>query len=226
MDLQKALAAIKALEGGAELASAIESHVSGLDQKNYTLIGEKRAETAKRQTMQSALEGIGKSLGIEGDVEAVISSAQGKIQTLTSDRDAAVTAKTELETKVTEAESKVTAFERKTKFSDAAAKSGANAAVLEKLFGDKIDDLTIANDGTVKIGDKPLKDYVEADDGLKPFLTALFPDGKNDTTSAKKKTDLPGGPPSDGSNDKGTDPLSQHLARHRGGATALMTKTK
>ena len=229
MDFKAALAAVRGLDNGAELASAIEGHVSGLDQKNYTLIGEKRTETTKRQAMQTALEGIGKSLGIEGDVEAVISSAQGKVQTLASDRDAAVTAKTDLETRATEAEGKVTQFERQVKFTEAATKSGANAAVLERLLGDKADEIKIADDGTVKIGDKSLKEYVEADDGLKPFIASLFPDGTTDDKGAggdkgRKKTDLPGGPPSDGAGDKGTNPLAQHFARHRGGAKALVTK--
>ena len=137
MDYKAALAAVKALDGGAELASVIESHVTGLDQKNYTLIGEKRTETTKRQTMQSALEGIGKALGIEGDVEAVISSAQGKVQTIVSERDAATTKTTDLEKRATDAEAKISGFERKQKFTEAAAKSGANATVLENLFKDK-----------------------------------------------------------------------------------------
>ena len=228
MDYKAALAAVKALDGGTELAQVIETHVSGLDQKNFTLIGEKRTETAKRQTMQSALEGIGKSLGIEGDVEAVISSAQGKVQTLASDRDAAVKAKDDLETRATAAEGKVAQFERLPKITAAATKSGANAAVLDRLLGDKADEIEIADDGTVKVGDKPLKEYIEADDGLKPFMTSLFPDGTTDEKSGGKggkKTDLPGGPPSDGAGDKGTNPLTQHFARHRGGAKALTTKS-
>ena len=223
MDYKAALAAVRGLDNGAELASAIEGHVSGLDQKNYTLIGEKRSETTKRQAMQTALEGIGKSLGIEGDVEAVISSAQGKVQSLASDRDAAVKTKDDLEKRATDVEGKVTQFERQGKFTEAATKSGANVAVLERVLGDKADELEIADDGTGKVGDKPLKEYVEADDGLKPFMASLFPDGKNNQSPAKK-TDLPGGPPSDGDGDKGTNPLAQHFARHRGGAKALVTQ--
>ena len=223
MDFKAALAAVRGLDNGAELASAIEGHVSGLEEKNFKVIGEKRTETQKRQTMQTALEGSGKSLGIEGDIDDVLANAQGKVQTLASDRDAAISDKTKLETRVTEAESKVTKFERQAKFTEAATKSGANAAVLERLLGDKADEIAIADDGTVKVGDKPLKEYVEADDGLKPFMASLFPDGKNNQSPAKK-TDLPGGPPSDGDGDKGTNPLAQHFARHRGGAKALVTQ--
>lgn len=223
MDYKAALAAVRDLDNGAELVSAIEGHVSGLEEKSFTAIGEKRTEAAKRKAMESALEGIGKTLGIEGGVDEVLANAQGKVQTLASDRDAAVMARTELETKVTETEAKLTGFERKQKFTDAAAKSGANAAVLEKLFSDKADELTVADDGTVKVGDKTLKEYVEADDNLKLFIPSLFPNGE--TPAPKGKTQLPSGPPSDGSEHKGTDPLDNYLARSRTGAKAL-TATK
>ncbi|MEM9267258.1 MAG: hypothetical protein AAGA46_17210, partial [Cyanobacteria bacterium P01_F01_bin.13] len=132
----------------------------------------------------------------------------------------------ELETRATTAEGKVKGFEKTAKFTKAADKSGANAAVLERLLGDKADDIEISDDGTVKVGDKPLKEYVEADDNLKPFMASLFPaGGDNKGAPPKKKTDLPGGPPSNGNGDKGTNPLAQHLARHRGGAKDLVKTT-
>ncbi|MEO1399687.1 MAG: hypothetical protein AAFV72_00345 [Cyanobacteria bacterium J06635_1] len=223
MDYKAALAAVKGLENGAELASAIEGKVSDLESKNFTVIGEKRAETQKRQAMQTALEGIGKSLGIEGDVEAILGSAQGKVQTLTSERDAAVNEKTALETRATEAEGKITGFERKQKFTDAAAKAKANAAVLERLLGDKADELKVDGD-KVLVGDKPLREYVEGDEALKPFLPALFaeqtvPDPKG------KKTELPGGNPNANNGNDQADPLKRHVARHRISAESLTKKT-
>ena len=223
MDYKAALAAVRGLENGAELAQAITGHVSVLEEKNFTLSGEKRTETQKRQAMQSALEGVGKTLGIEGGVDEVLANAQGKIQTVVSERDAATTKTADLEKRATEAEAKITGFERKQKFVAVAEKAGANAAVLEKLFADKPDDLVISDDGTVKVGDKPLKEYVEADDSLKLFAPSLFPGGES--APPRKKTDLPGTPPSDGSGDKGTNPLDNYLARQRTGAKVL-TATK
>ncbi|MEM1240843.1 MAG: hypothetical protein AAGI45_13465 [Cyanobacteria bacterium P01_H01_bin.26] len=224
MDYKAALAAVRGTDNGAELASAIESHVSGLEEKNFAVIGEKRTETQKRQAMQSALEGIGKSLGIEGGVDEVLANAQGKIQTVVGERDAATTKTADLEKRAAEAETKITGFERKQKFAEVATKSGANAAVLEKLFAEKPDDLVIADDGTVKVGDKTLKEHVEGDESLKLFASSLFPDGE--TLPPKKKPKLPGGPPSDGAGDKGTNPLDNYLARNRTGAKALTATTK
>lgn len=215
MDYSVALAAVRGLENGAELASAIEGKVSELETKNYQVIGEKRTETQKRQAMQQALESIGKSIGIEGDVDAVLDNAQGKIQNLVSERDAATSEKETLEQAKLAAEQKVSEFQTAAKLSEAATKAGADPKVLTKLLGDKAGDIAIDGD-TVKLGDKSLKEYVEGDDELKLFIPSLFPDGGTPAPGTNDKSTssgrLPSGPPA-GANDNKTDPLAGYVGR-------------
>ncbi|NER83920.1 MAG: hypothetical protein F6K42_31135 [Leptolyngbya sp. SIO1D8] len=201
MDFKAALKRIKALEvdDAAELASAIEGEVDRLNSKNYTIIGEKRDATTKAQSMQSALEAIAKALGIEGDIDAILEGTQGKVTELVSEAKTLRETKTTLETRATEAEGKVAAAERKSKLSEIATKAGANAAVLEKLLADKVDEIAIADDGTVKLGDKPLKEYVEGDDTLKAFAPALFPSqSTTEKPKDKQQPNLPSGSPGGG----------------------------
>ncbi|MEO0988156.1 MAG: hypothetical protein AAFY20_21850 [Cyanobacteria bacterium J06639_14] len=221
MDFKEALKRIKALEvdDAAELASAIEGKVSDLESKNFTVIGEKRNATQKAQSMQDALEAIAKAVGIEGDLDAILETAQSKVSGLVSEAAQLRTDKTALETRATEAEGKVKTSERRVKLGEVASKIGANAAVLEKLLGDKIDELAIADDG-VKLGDKPLREYVEADDSLKAFVPALFP-SQQPEPAPKPTTKLPsGGPSSEGK----PNTLQAYLKRNRTGAKALGAK--
>ncbi|MEO0533253.1 MAG: hypothetical protein AAF215_05235 [Cyanobacteria bacterium P01_A01_bin.123] len=225
MDYKEALKRIKALEvdDAADLVSAVEGEVERLNSKNFEIIGEKRNATTKAQSMQTALEAIGKALGIEGDVDAILENAQTKVTGLVSEAEKLRTDKTALETRATEAEGKVKTAERRTKLSEVATKAGASVEVLEKLLGDKVDELAIADDG-VKLGDKPLREYVEGDDALKAFIPALFPTteppkGGNDTKG--KKTQLPSGSPKGGSD---LNPLTSYLSKHRSGAKSLATE--
>lgn len=219
MKFSEALAAIKALENGADLASAIEGEVEGLKGKNFEIIGEKRNATTKATAYETALTAIASALGIEGDLDAVLTSAEGKVRELVSASTTAQTKLTDLETRATTAEGKVKQAERLTKITQAATKAGANAAVLERLLGDKVDELAIADDG-VKIGDKALKEYVEADDALKAFLPALFPSTEQGQKADSKQQRLPGGTP------KGTDSkkdlLGSYTERNFSGAKALV----
>ncbi|MGG6295288.1 hypothetical protein ACQ4M4_12935 [Leptolyngbya sp. AN02str] len=227
MDFKEALAAIKKLENGAELVSAIEAETERLNTKNFEVIGEKRNATSKLTAYETALTAIATALGVEGDAEAVLANTEAKVRAIAGEAAQLRTDKAALETRATEAEGKVKGLERKTKISDAAAKSGANAAVLERLLGDKIDELAIAEDG-VKVGDKLLKDYIEADEGLKPFVPALFPSSTEQKQEPEKKPapqpKLPSSAPTAGQGDK-PDLLATYAAKNYGGAKAL-TATK
>ena len=223
MDYAAALKALKALdvENAAELASAIEGKVTALESKSYDLIGEKRTATQKTQAMQTALEAIAKAVGVEGDIDAILENAESKVSGLASENAQLKTASVALETRATEAEGKVTGFERKDKIADIAKAAGASSAVLAKLFGDRLDDLKVEGEGdarTVKLGDKPLKEYVESDDSLKAFAPALFPSSEP-TKSAPK---LPSGGPSGG--DQSPDVLQNYLSRRRTGVKQLTDK--
>lgn len=208
MKFSEALAAIKALENGTELASAIEGEVEGLKTKNYEIIGEKRTATAKTQALETAVTAIAKAMGLDGDLDAVLSGAEGKVQSISTELNQLKTAKTELETRASEAESKVQGFERKGKLMEIATAAGANAAVLERLLGDKLDQLNVEGDGearVVKLGDKLLKEAIAADESLKPFEAALFPQTK--TTNKK----LPSGTP--GSDDTPVNPVNSAIGK-------------
>ena len=223
MDYAAALAAIKALdvENAADLASAIEGKVTALESKSYDLIGEKRTATQKSQAMQVALEAIAKAVGVEGDTDTILEATQSKVSGLASENAQLKTDKTALETRATEAEGKVTGFERKDKIADIAKAAGASSAVLATLFGDRLDDLKVEGEGdarTVKLGDKPLKEYVESDDNLKAFAPALFPNSEPTKPAPK----LPSGGPNGG--DQSPDVLQNYLSRRRTGAKQLTEK--
>ena len=214
MNFKEALKRIKALEvdDAADLASAVEGEVERLNNRNFEVIGEKRNATTKAQSMQTALEAIGKALGIDGDVDVILEGAQAKVTGLVSEAEQLRTDKTALETRATEAEGKVKAAERRSKLAEVATKAGANVAVLEKLLGDKVDDLVI--DDGVKLGDKPLREYVEADDSLKAFVPALFPSAeipKGGSDAKPKQTQLPSGSPK-GENDQ-TDLVGSYFSK-------------
>ncbi|MGD1941850.1 MAG: hypothetical protein ACFB0G_11110 [Leptolyngbyaceae cyanobacterium] len=216
MDYSQALSKLKGLdlEGKDELVSAIEGKVSALETKNFEVIGEKRTATQKSQAMQTALEAISKAVGVEGDIDTILEATQSKVTGLASENAQLKTDKTALETRATEAEGKVTTFERKDKIGDLAAVAGANAAVLSTLFGDRLDDLKVEGEGdarTVKLGDKPLKEYVEGNDSLKAFAPALIPRSLPHKEGETKNKLPPGGPKSDDS--KATDPVGSYLSK-------------
>lgn len=219
MDYSAALAAIKGLENGAELASAVEGKVGAIEAKNYEVIGEKRSATQKAQAAEDALKAAAKALGIEGDVEALLDQVPTKAKEIATVNATLTTEKTALETRATEAESKVQTFDRQAKWAELAAKAGVNPKVLERLLGDKFDELKIDGDA-VKVGDKPLKDFIDADDSLKAFAPALFQaETPNNGGGNQRKQQLPGGAP--GTEKPKGDPLERYAARNYGGLKAL-----
>lgn len=193
MKFSEALAAIKALDNGSELASAIEGEVEGLKSKNYEIIGEKRNASTKAATLESTVLAIAKLAGVEGDLESVLSTLEPKVRESLQAIATNATRITELETRATTAEGKLAAAERKSKLSEIATKAGANAAVLERLLGDKLDKLAVAEDGAVTLEGKALKEAIAADEGLSPFAAALFPQAQQNETKPAPK--LPSGTP-------------------------------
>jgi hypothetical protein len=222
MDYTAALAKLKSLEleGKDELISAIEGKVSTLETKNYEIIGEKRNASTKAQSMQSALEAIAKAVGVEGDIDTILESAQGKVTGIAAKVSELEAAKTTLETTLAETTSKVQTFERKGKLQELATKSGANAAVLERLFPD-LDTLAVGDDGTVMLGDKPLAEAVDADPTLKAFAPALFvgtAPAPGPAPAPKGAPKLPGGSPTPA---PAADPVAAYVGKAYGGAKAL-----
>jgi hypothetical protein len=130
----------------------------------------------------------------------------------------------ELETAKTAAEGKVKGLERESKLGAIATKLGTDAKALAKLLGDKVDELAIADD-IVNLGDKSLKDYVEADAELKPFAAVLFPPTQQATTPEKTQSrTLPGGNPK-GSAESPADPVKAYSEKRYTGLSAIL-KTK
>lgn len=228
MDFLAAMAKLKGLdlEGKEELVSAIEGKVSGLESKNFEVIGEKRGVTSRVQTLESALTAIAKAAGIEGDLEAILTGAEAKIRAIATEATQLKTDKTALETRATEAEGKLQAAERKSKLAEIATVAGANPAVLERLLGDKFEELKVEGEGdarVVKLGDKALKEAIAADEGLKVFEAALFPTSTTTTTTTKTTQKLPGGSPNGKTDDTKADPVKSYTDRAYGGFKAFTT---
>jgi hypothetical protein len=219
MDFKQAIAKLKTLEveGVAELVSAVEGRIADLEADKFGVIGEKRNALAKATTYEQALLATAKALGVEGDIEAVIGNIEPTARAIASDASQLRTEKTALETRVSEAETKAIALERQGKLAQVAAATGANLAVLERLLGDKASELAIADDG-VKLGDKPLREYVEADDALKPFAAALFPAIEKTPETPR----LPSGSPK-GEPPKEPDPVDGLIGRTYSGYKALVS---
>lgn len=219
MNYKEALEALKKLENGANLVSAIESEVEALKTKNYEVIGEKRNATQKVTAMETALNAIAKVIGLEGDTDAIVSGAEEKIRAVVSEA-AQLKADTDaLEFRATEAEGKAKGLERKARLSEIATLTGANPAVLERLLADKLDELKIEGEGdkrVVKLGETALKEAIASDESLKPFEAALFPTQQTPTPK------LPGGSPSGNTNT--TNPILTQQQRMYGGLKKLTAK--
>ncbi len=182
MDYQAALDSLKNLEGAGELVPIVAAELERLTAKNYDLIGENRKATAKAASLQQSLEAIASTLDLDTtDLDAATTKAKTLAEQLST-----------AETRATEAETKLQGLERKATIAQAAAKAGAVAEVLERLLGDRVSDLKIEGDD-VKLDDKLLKEFIEGDDGLKPFLPALFPTATTPQTPPPPQ--LPSGTP-------------------------------
>jgi hypothetical protein len=221
MTPEQALNKLRGLEadGAAELASVLQTALESAEQKAFTTIGEKRTATQKNQALSEALEAVARGLNLDGSVEDLLDKLPGAVQEVRKGRDELATKAETYEQQLTEATSKLQTFERKGKLQELATKSGANAAVLERLFPD-LDALAIGEDGVVKLGDKPLAEAVEADPTLKAFAPALFV-GTADPAPApapKAPPKLPGGSPTPA---PAADPVAAYVGKAYGGAKAL-----
>jgi hypothetical protein len=223
MEYAAALAAIKGLENGAELASAVEGKIGALEAKNYEVIGEKRSAAQKAAALETAITSIGKSLGLEGDTESLIDQAPVKIKTIAESAATLATEKTALESRVTEAESKAEKLDRAGKWSEYAAKSGANPEVLERLLADRFGEISVNDAGAVLVGTVPIADFVAAAPELKAFAPALFPAAAPPETDSdtQRKQQLPGGAPKSTPESTSKTVLEDYTKKHFGGLKKL-----
>lgn len=212
MDYKAALARLKTLEveGTAELASAFEGEVERLNNKNFELIGEKRTATSRATALEAALTGIGKALGLGDDPETLLAETPAKAAALATEAGQLRTDKAALEAAKAEAEGRAKGLERRGKLATVAAAVGADLTVLERLFGDQIDAIAVGEDGSVKLGETPLREHVEADPVLQKFAPALFPQGG--VPGPWGTPPLPGGSPR-GSQGQQSNPLADYLAK-------------
>jgi hypothetical protein len=220
MDAKQALSKLRSLEAedAAELASVLENALEAAEQKAFTTIGEKRTATQKNQALAETLEAIARGLSLDGSVDELLDKLPGAVQDVRRSRDELTTKAETDAAALAEATTKVQTFERRGKLAEIAAAAGANAAVLERLFGDQIDTLAVV-DGVAKLGDKPLREAVEADDALKAFAPALFVAAAPEPSPAPKAPGkLPGGSPAAA---KPTDPVAAYVGKAYGGAKAL-----
>lgn len=213
MDFKEALAAIKKIDGTTDLASVVEAELERLTNKNYELIGEVRTATQKAKTFESAFNAIAETVGLGSeDLESKLAKAPETVKSLQSQLTESSQKLTAAEERATTAETTLSGLERKATVTQAAAKVGAAAAVLERLLGDRVSDLKIEGD-EVKMGDTLLKEFLEADEGLKPFLPALFPTTTPDSKTPEKPETpkLPSGTPD--SKTAPTDPVNSYLGK-------------
>lgn len=159
----------------AELADVLSAALEKAENKNFEVIGEKRNATQRAQALSETLEAVARGLNLEGSVDELLDKLPNQVQDIRRAREQLQQQYDEASSKLNDAQGKLNGFERKAKINDLASKAGASPVVFERLFGDQLDQIAAAEDGTVKLGDKPLKEAVEADEALKAFLPALFP---------------------------------------------------
>lgn len=224
MDFKAAIAALKKLDADNidELVSAVEGHVTRLEEKSYETIGESRKNASKARTMQATVEAIAKVLGVDGEADAVLEALEPKVKEI-SDGYKTIQAKlSEAETRATTAEGKIATLERQSKIQEIASIAGADAKVLQRLLADQIDQIQIDGDA-VKLGEVSLKEFVEADGELKLFLPALFPSSTAESptpaASPAPSPKLPSGGPD--SKQQAADPVDDYLSRTYTGAKAF-----
>lgn len=221
MTPEQALNKLRGLEadGAAELASVLQTALESAEQKAFTTIGEKRTATQKNQALTEALEAVARGLNLEGSVDDLLDKLPGAVQDVRRSRDELTTKAEADAAALAEAQGKLSTFERRGKLAELAAKAGANAAVLERLFPD-LDTLAVGEDGAVLLGDKPLREAIDADDTLKAFAPALFTSTTTDPAPAPKPggKQLPGGSPAPAPE---ADPVAAYVGKAYGGAKAL-----
>lgn len=193
MDYKAAIAALKKLDADevADLVSAIEGHVGKLEEKSFETIGESRKNSTKARALSEAMQAIGKILGVEGD--DLESTLEPKVKELFDSNKTAQSRVSELETRASTAEGKVKSLESDSKLNQISGKIGADPKVLKRLLADKLEEIKVEGE-SVKLGDKELKEYVEADEDLKAFAPALFPTQQK--SEQKPAPKLPSGSPS------------------------------
>lgn len=176
----ESLAALKSLEkseteGAGALVATVRAELDALDAKAFTVIGEKRTETARKQALETALVEVAKQLGIDGvDVETVLKDVSDKARSVVAERDAAKSSATELETKAAEAAGKLEAAETKSKREEYAAVAKVDPVIFADLFNAEDLKKFSVVDGAVLYDEKPLREQVQADDRLKRYEAALF----------------------------------------------------
>ena len=223
MDAKQALAKLRALEAedAAELASVLEAALESAEQKTYTTIGEKRTATQKNNALTETLTAIARGLNLEGELDTLLDTLPNAVQDVRRTRDELSTKAQTVEQQLSEAQGKVATFERRGKLQEIATKAGANLPVLERLFGDQLDNLAVTDDGVTLEG-KPLAEAIAADPNLSAFAPALFVS----TTPEPAPTPpgkLPGGSPTPA---PPADPVAAYVAKAYGGAAKLLGGAK
>jgi len=221
----EALAAVRGLDGGAELAQVIAEQFAEVQEKldaekskTYSLIGEKRSVGDRVHRLESAIIDMSKSVGFsdESDIGVLLEQIPDKVKSYSQQNSELSALKEELEARATEAEGKVKIYDRANKWQELANKAEVNQSVLEKLLGEKFDEISIDEEQGVVIDGKPLREYVEADESLNVFAPALF---REAAAENNRRATLPGAPPRKA--DKKEDPVAAYRNRHFGGARAL-----
>lgn len=163
------------------------------------------AANTKAAALEKTVEAIAAAAGIEGDD---LSGVAAKVGSIATEHAQLTTDKTNLEEQLADASGKAEKLERGTKLREYAETAQADPVVFNKLFADRYDEIKV-DDGTVKIGEKPLSELVDEDSTLTPFKASLFTSKKEDE---KPKGGLPKGGGNGDSQEKAS-PLKSYMSK-------------
>lgn len=201
------------------LVPVFTSELEELDAKNYTVIGERRDATTKLRAVELFIKSVGKALGIEGDVDSVMSAGEEKVSSLASAKAAIAKERDDFQKRAIEAEAKNEKFETSEKRRGIAKKAGVDPEVFGDLFdAESLKKFSVGEDGVVSFDGKPFSEYVEGDDRLKRYKSVLFVDSKDDDDGKppKDKKKAPSTPPGKPEVEGGDDPLSAYMSKTYG----------
>ena len=198
MNFTEIIAAIQAsgMDKAEEISKDLTNHVESLKTEN-----DKQITKLSKQ-----IENLATAAGIEsGTTEERLAAASSAIKSLTEQKESLAAEKENLTQQIAKSQ-------KQQLIANAASKSNASAAVLDKLIGDE--EVKIEGD-KVMVAGKPLKDWAEANHN--PFMASLFPEASKTklTNTSPHKTQEKGKDDSSKEKDDESKTASQkHVDRY------------
>lgn len=191
MSIKTLVNKLRAVEGvDSKVLEGILSEADKLEAAALTAKTSATNSTQKVEALETAIASIAKAAGLDESAEPseVATKTKGIVDgyaTLSEEKQT-------LSTKLAEVEGKATKLERSAQMAQFAEVGGIKRPVLERLLSDRFDELKI-EDNALFLGDKPIKEAVEADTELAPFKAALFVEPAKEPSPNPLPTGGPGG---------------------------------